>query len=66
MILDKIENPDSNYNTIASTHLVGTRETAKQINKIICENLPNSEFGIRMIIATATDTLNHKKVEEIT
>ncbi|CAG8685824.1 4451_t:CDS:1, partial [Gigaspora rosea] len=46
MINNKIQNLDSKHNIITSTHLVGIRETAKEINKVICENLPTNECGI--------------------
>ncbi|CAG8746084.1 17056_t:CDS:1, partial [Gigaspora margarita] len=43
MIKEKILNSNPAHDTITSTHLVGIRETAKLINKIICENLPVNE-----------------------
>ncbi|CAG8804465.1 44821_t:CDS:1, partial [Gigaspora margarita] len=59
MIKDKIDTSDLNYNAISSTHLVGIRETAKEINKLICDNLPTNEYGIDSITSKAIDTLNH-------
>ncbi|CAG8762303.1 4971_t:CDS:1, partial [Racocetra persica] len=60
MIKDKINNTsDLNYDAISSTHLVGIQETAKEINKLICNNLPTNEYGIDSITSKAIDTLNH-------
>ncbi|CAG8482021.1 3319_t:CDS:2, partial [Racocetra fulgida] len=61
MIADKIENSNLEYSTITSTHLVDIREIAKEINKIICENLPNNEYRISSVTSKAIDTLNHTR-----
>ncbi|CAG8764140.1 6129_t:CDS:2, partial [Ambispora leptoticha] len=42
------------------------RETAKEINKIICDNLPTDECSIGPIISYAVDTLNHHPLDTTT
>ncbi|CAG8798323.1 5928_t:CDS:1, partial [Racocetra fulgida] len=59
MIKNKIDTSDFDYNAIFLTYLVGIRETAKEINKLICNNLPTNEYGIDSITLKAIDTLNY-------
>ncbi|CAG8737364.1 2684_t:CDS:1, partial [Ambispora leptoticha] len=63
MIEEKISDSINLDLIINSTHIVGLRQTANQINSIICDCLPCSDKNLDIIISKPVDRYNNQIID---